>query len=248
MCFIFCFVFLTKAPPGGSLLKQGTFPLSQKQQRHESSVITNHQSQNQPTESTFSREVTCHGHTASTLPSVRFWSLPPWQRQPITMTLATTSLHPPETRQPISPLHIINTVGAEEMNRCESKADKLKSYKRNKWAGLWTSGSLLWKHTRRSWMRCQILLISCSEYTHHFSLLQVICPPHNKQVTLLSALNLNVGAVEYCEVWNYPVWTFPQISTWGYLQRYIKLRRKEKCILVERNEAPFEPTESFRIF
>lgn len=128
--FLFCFVYLTKEPPGGSLrLKQGAFLLSQKQHRHESSVITNHQSQNQPTESTFRREVTCHGHTASTLPSVYFWSLPPWQRQPIKMTLATTSLHPPETRKPISPLHIINTVGAEEMNRCESKADKLKRRK-----------------------------------------------------------------------------------------------------------------------
>lgn len=40
--FFCCCCFLTKAPPGGSLLKQGAFPLSPKQQRHESSVITNH--------------------------------------------------------------------------------------------------------------------------------------------------------------------------------------------------------------
>lgn len=45
---------------------------------------------------------------------------------------------------------------------------------------------------------------------------------------LLSALHLNVGAVVYWEVWNYPVWTFSRIATWGYLKHYIKLKRKEK--------------------
>lgn len=81
-------IFLTKVPPGGSLLPMHVaFSPSQEQQQCESSLITNHQSQNQPT-LTFCREVTSHGHTACTLQNIHFWSLPPWQRQPIKMTLS----------------------------------------------------------------------------------------------------------------------------------------------------------------